>query len=80
MIPNAVVDFGIQSMAQSVLTRLSAAIDLIAEVRIRQLKKEAKKAIANDLLNMIDSPEKFNSNTQIIDSSGQDNKLGKLTQ
>ena len=78
--PNDVVDFGIQSMAQSVLTKFSAAIDLIAEEKRRQLKKEAKKAIANDLLNMIDSPEKFNGYTQIIDSSGQDNKLGKLTQ
>jgi hypothetical protein len=80
MMPNAVVDFGIQSMAQSVLTRLSAAIDLTEEEKRRQLKKEAKKAIAKDLLNIIDSPEKFNSDTQIIDSNGQDNKLGKLTQ
>jgi len=70
MMPKAVVDFGIQSMAQSVLTRLSAAIDLIAEEKRRQLKKEAKKAIAKDLLNMIDSPEKFNRYTLIIDSSG----------
>jgi hypothetical protein len=57
MMPNAVVDFGIQSMAQSVLTRLSAAIDLTAEEKRRQLKKETKKAIASDLLNIIDSPE-----------------------
>jgi molecular chaperone GrpE (heat shock protein) len=70
MMPKAVVDFGIQSMAQSVLTRFSAAIDLIAEEKRRQLKKEAKKAIAKDLLNMIDSPEKFNRYTLIIDSSG----------
>ena len=67
--PNADVDFGIQSIAQSVLTRFSAAIDLIAEEKRRQLKNEAKKAIANDLLNMIDSPEKFNRYTLIIDSS-----------
>ena len=67
--PKADVDFGIQSMAQSVLTRFSAAIDLIAEEKRRQLKNEAKKAIANDLLNMIDSPEKFNRYTLIIDSS-----------
>ena len=66
--PKAVVDFGIQSMAQSVLTRFSAAIDLIAEEKRRQLKKEAKNAIASDLLNMIDSPEKFNRYTLIIDS------------
>jgi molecular chaperone GrpE (heat shock protein) len=42
---------------------------LIAEEKRRQLKKEAKKAIASDLLNMIDSPEKFNRYTLIIDSS-----------
>jgi molecular chaperone GrpE (heat shock protein) len=68
MMPKAVDDFGIQSMAQSVLTRFSAAIDLIAEEKRRQLKKEAKKAIASDLLNIIDSPEKFNRYTLIIDS------------
>jgi molecular chaperone GrpE (heat shock protein) len=56
-------------MAQSVLTRFSAAIDLIAEEKRRQLKKEAKNAIASDLLNMIDSTEKFNRYTLIIDSS-----------
>ena len=67
--PKAVVDFGIQSMAQLVFTRFSAAIDLIAEEKRRQLKKEAKNAIASDLLNMIDSPEKFNRYTLIIDSS-----------
>jgi hypothetical protein len=68
MMPNDVVDFGIQSMAQSVLTKFSAAIDLIAEEKRRQLKKEAKKAIASDLLNMIHSPEKFNRFNTIIDS------------
>jgi len=61
--PNDVVDFGIQSIAQSVLTKFSAAIDLIAEEKRRQLKNEAKKAIANDLLNIINSPEKFNKYT-----------------
>jgi hypothetical protein len=61
--PNDVVDFGIQSIAQSVLTKFSAAIDLIAEEKRRQLKNEAKKAIANDLLNIINSPEKFNKFT-----------------
>jgi len=61
--PNDVVDFGIQSIAQSVLTKFSAAIDLIAEEKRRQLKNEVKKAIANDLLNIINSPEKFNKYT-----------------
>jgi len=61
--PNDVVDFGIQSIAQSVLTKFSAAIDLIAEEKRRQLKNEAKKTIANDLLNIINSPEKFNKYT-----------------
>ena len=67
--PKAVVLLGIQSIAHSVFTRFSAAIDLIAEEKRRQLKKEAKNAIANDLLNMIDSTEKFNRYTLIIDSS-----------
>jgi len=65
--PKAVVALGIQSMAQVVLIGFSAAIDLFVSEKSKKLKHEADKAIAIDLLNMIDSTKNFTTHTLILD-------------